>query len=92
MPPTAVITFVRPIPTSTSFINLSRVSLVTLFLTSSTSVLPMSAESAKDIAESGSEFTVSLSVCGKSLVTGCVNLSPVNGSTVGATPELSTVR
>jgi len=87
-----VIIFVRPIPTSTSFMNLSRVSLVILFLTSSTSVLPISSESAKDIAEFGSEFTVSLSVCGKSLVTGCVNLSPVNGSTVGATPELSIVR
>ena len=79
----SVCKFVKPIPTSTSFKNLSTVSLVTLFLTSSTMTSPIGIDLAYDTAGSGSEIGVSRSVCGNKLTIFCENLSDVNGSTAG---------
>ena len=61
VPPTAVTTSVTPTPTSTSRINLSIVSLVILFLTSSTITSPIGIVLAKETAGSGSDIGVSLS-------------------------------
>ena len=57
-------TLVSPIPTSTSRINLSIVSLVILFLTSSTITSPIGIDLANETAGSGSDFGVSRSICG----------------------------
>ena len=57
-----------PTPTSTSRMNLSIVSLVTLFLTSSTITSPIGIDLAYETDGSGSELGVSLSTCGKRLV------------------------
>ena len=72
-----------PTPTSTSRINLSIVSLVILFLTSSTMTSPIGIDLAYETAGSGSDFGVSRSICGKRLMTLCENLLSVNGSTAG---------
>jgi len=88
----SVCKFVNPIPTSTSLINLSIVSLVILFLTSSTITSPIGIDLAYDTAGSGSETGVSRSTCGNKFVTFCENLSDVNGSTAGLLVALRGVK
>ena len=64
VPPVPVTILVRPTPTSVSEMNLLIVSLVMLFLTSSTITSPIGVDFAKEVVGSGSESGVSLSLCG----------------------------
>ena len=83
---------VIPIPTPSSSLSLLRVSLVILCLISSRSTLPIKEETANDFASLGSETGLSLLTCGNKSLTGCENLSEVNGATDGAFDAFKTLR
>ena len=83
---------VIPTPTSVLEINFSIVSLVILFLTSSTITDPIVSLSAKEVVGSGSESGVSLSLCGKRFITGCAKFLLVNGAVAGLLEPLIRVK
>ena len=83
---------VIPTPTSISWLYFSKVSLVILLFTSSTTTLPTKSDCAKDLAASGSETGLSLSVWGNKSWTGWGKLSSLNGVIVGLLEEFNKVK